>query len=88
MDVKRDMVIKLSKTAIGIIIGLIGGVTMIFLETDTFQLHFVNGFLFLIVMIAIVLSAIVSFILAGVGVKKYWTKVYVGFVAFLSQQAC
>lgn len=74
----------LSKTAIGFTVGVIGGLVMIFLMTDPFNLHYIGGFLLLIVEMAIILSAIITYILVGVGFMNYWNKVYAGFLAFFT----
>lgn len=71
-----------SKTAIGIIIGVLGGLLMIYLMTDPFNLYYTGGYLLLIGMILIVFGATSMFILVGKGQKTYWNKVYVGFLAF------
>ena len=71
-----------SKTAIGIVIGMLGGLLMIYLKTDPFNLYYIGGYLLLIVMILIVFGATSIFIQVGKGQMTYWNKVYVGFLAF------
>lgn len=72
------------KTAIGLSFGLIGGIGMSFLMTDPFELHYAGGYLLLIAMIIIILSAVIAYNFSGIGLKKYWNKVYVGFLAFFT----
>ena len=71
-----------SKTAIGIVIGMLGSLLMIYLMTDPFNLYYIGGYLLLIGMILIVFGATSIFILVGKGQMTYWNKVYVGFLAF------
>jgi hypothetical protein len=75
-----------SKTAIGIAIGLIGSLIMIYLMTDPFNLYYIGGYLLLIGMILIVFGATSIFIIVGKGQITYWNKVYVGFLAFFSME--
>ena len=71
-----------SKTAIGIVIGMLGSLLMIYLMTDPFNLYYIGGYLLLIGMTLIVFGATSIFILVGKGQMTYWNKVYVGFLAF------
>ena len=74
--------ITFSKTAIGIVIGMLGSLLMIYLMTDPFNLYYIGGYLLLIGMTLIVFGATSIFILVGKGQMTYWNKVYVGFLAF------
>ena len=76
------LAIIFSKTAIGIVIGMLGSLLMIYLMTDPFNLYYIGGYLLLIGMILIVFGATSLFILVGKGQMTYWNKVYVGFLAF------
>ena len=76
------LAIIFSKTAIGIVIGMLGSLLMIYLMTDPFNLYYIGGYLLLIGMILIVFGATSIFILVGKGQMTYWNKVYVGFLAF------
>ena len=76
------LAIIFSKTAIGIVIGMLGSLLMIYLMTDPFNLYYIGGYLLLIGMTLIVFGATSIFILVGKGQMTYWNKVYVGFLAF------
>jgi len=84
MDTEKIKNIILSKTSIDLTIGVIGGLFMIFLMTDPFDLHYAGGFLLLVVMMAVVFSAIIIHVILGVGNENYWDRVYVGFLAFFT----
>jgi hypothetical protein len=64
--------------------GFLGGLIMIFLLKDPFKLSYIGGYL--LVMIAVVFFATSTFIEFGKGSRKYWDKVYVGFLAFVTME--
>lgn len=71
-----------SNTVIGLVVGGIGGLLLNYLMTDPFELHYFGGYLLLLVMLVVIFVATGIYIIFGNGTKKYWSKVYAGFLAF------